>query len=350
MLELKEISKRFDDFAIDSISLKVEKGDYFVLLGQSGSGKSVLLQIVAGLILQDSGLVMIDGKNCTIEKIQKRQTGYLFQDYALFPHLTVKENIAYPLKNLKITKKEAERLIEQISKSFEIFHLLKKMPETLSGGEKQRVALARCLIVKPKLLLLDEPLSAIDAQIRPQVRKLLRDINKNGQTIVHITHDQEEAIALANKVAVINNGKLLQSGEVHDVFLHPRSSYIASFLGIKNFFKCSLSSNGDKKAVILKDNLSFYLETDDEKGEGFVLIDASSVSLSEKEPETSSRNCFRGIISEIIPYKNGFEVFVDIGVMLCCLISKMSFENFQLSEGRKIWVSFKSNTVNYIKS
>jgi ABC-type Fe3+/spermidine/putrescine transport system ATPase subunit len=349
MLKIEDISKNFGEFAIQSISMEINKGDYFVLLGQSGSGKSVLLQIIAGLIKPDSGQIYIDMLNITHEKIQKRQTGYLFQDYALFPHLTVWENIAYPLRAKRVPKPETERLITEISKSFEIDHLLKKKPEYLSGGEKQRVALARSLVFKPKILLLDEPLSALDTQLRPQIRKLLRDINKAGQTIVHITHDQEEAISLANKVGVISNGNLLQFGSRHDVFQHPRSTYIASFLGIKNFFNCNLVSNGDKKEVIISDLISFYTETEETSGDGFAIIDASTIVLSEKKPDTSMRNCFQGKISEIVPYKNGLEVFMDIGVTICCLISKSSYNFFHLLEGMHIWASFKSNSVRFIK-
>jgi molybdopterin-binding protein len=349
MLEVKSISKRFDNFAIDSISFSVEEGDYFILLGQSGSGKSVILQLIAGLLQADSGEIYIEGRSIRLEKIQKRGTGYLFQDYALFPHLSVKENIAYPLKNIKISGAAARRLVEQISISFEISHLLNKMPKVLSGGEKQRVALARSLIVKPKILLLDEPLSAIDTQLKAQIRYLLRKINQEGQTIMHITHDQDEAIALANKVAVIQDGKLLQTGAIEDVFQHPQSEYIASFLGIKNFFRCILFNGEDKKAVLSQQNISIFLETDEMNGDGFVIIDAASVFLSEKEHEGSARNSFHGTVIEIIPYKSGFEVFVDIGVKICCLVSKVSFSNSQLNTGKMVWISFKSNSVRFVK-
>ncbi len=349
MLELKDISKRFGDFVINSLSLKVEMGDYLVLLGQSGSGKSVILQIIAGLIKADSGKIIIDGHDCTNEKIQNRQAGYLFQDYALFPHLSVNENIKYPLKNTNIAHVEAEYKIAEISNLFEISHLLRKMPETLSGGEKQRVALARALVVQPKILLLDEPLSAIDTQLKAQIRDLLRKINKNGQTIIHITHDQEEAISLANKVAVIHNGSVLQTGAVQEVFQNPRSPYIASFLGIKNFFKCSLSSIKDEKVAIIQNGITFHLDCDENISEGFVIIDAASISLSNEKIVSSSRNCFEGKILEIIPFKNGFEVFVDIGIKICCLISRVSLISLNLATGKNVWVSFKSSSVSYIK-
>jgi ABC-type Fe3+/spermidine/putrescine transport system ATPase subunit len=349
MLKLNGIEKKFGDFAIHSLSLKVEHGDYFVLLGQSGSGKSVILQIITGLIQQDSGDVIIDGKNCNTEKIQNRHAGYLFQDYALFPHLSVKQNIAYPLKNQKISFTEAELKIKQIAYSFELDHLLNKMPETLSGGEKQRVALARSLIVQPKILLLDEPLSALDTQLKASIRNLLRTINKKGQTIIHITHDHGEAISLANKVAVIHDGNLLQSGTLHEVFQHPRSLYVASFLGIKNFFKCTLLLHHGEKQVKLENGISFTVECEESEAEGFVIIDADSIILSDTESESSARNCFYGCISEIIPYKNGFEVFVDIGIKICCLITKLSLSKLSLAESKNVFVSFKANSAKFIK-
>lgn len=349
MLELRNIRKTFGEFAIEDVSLKVQEGDYFILLGQSGSGKSVLLQIIAGLIKPDVGEFLLTGKDYTHIKIQDRQVVYLFQDYALFPHMNVFDNIAFPLRNQRLSIATVSKQVESIADSFGIVHLLKKKPDTLSGGEKQRVALARSLVLKPRVLLLDEPLSALDTQIRPQIRKLLRDINKQGQTILHITHDQEEAISLGNRVAVIHQGKLLQSGEIHEVFLYPKSNYIASFLGIRNFFNSTLSQNGDKKAVILPNGISFFLETEELSGEGFVMIDADSVILSEKVTESSARNCFQGVIVEMVPYKNGYEVFVDIGIKMCSLVSRASFDRLGLLEGKKAWVSFKSNSVRFIK-
>jgi molybdopterin-binding protein len=349
MLELRNIRKSFGEFAIDDVSLKVHEGDYFMLLGQSGSGKSVLLQIIAGLIKPDAGEFLLGGKDYTYKKIQDRQVVYLFQDYALFPHMSIFENIAFPLRNQRLSNALIHQKVESIASSFEIAHLLKKRPETLSGGEKQRVALARSLVVKPRVLLLDEPLSALDTQLRPQIRKLLRNINKQGQTILHITHDQEEAISLGNRVAVIHQGQLLQSGEIHEVFLYPKSNYIASFLGIRNFFNCTLIQNKDKKVVILPNEISFFLETEEQDGDGFAIIDADSVILSEKVPESSARNCFQGVIVEMVPYKNGYEVFVDIGIKMCSLVSRASFDRLGLLEGKKAWVSFKSNSVRFIR-
>ncbi|RLD63190.1 MAG: ABC transporter ATP-binding protein, partial [Bacteroidetes bacterium] len=202
MLKVKNISKKLDDFNIKDISFSVNKGDYFIILGVSGAGKSVILEMIAGLMQPNSGTIYLNNKNITNEKIQKRKLGLVFQDYAVFPHLSVKENISYPLKNRGLEKKEIQNRLNQLAEEMSISHLLNRKPTTLSGGELQRVALARTLALNPECLLLDEPLSSLDIQLKNDLRGLLRKINKKGQTIIHVTHDYEEAIFLANKVAV----------------------------------------------------------------------------------------------------------------------------------------------------
>ena len=350
MLELKNISKKYDSFNLEDISLSVEKGDYFVLLGASGAGKTLILEIIAGIIQTDKGEIFLDKINITNKKIQKREIGLVFQDLAVFPHLSVKENIEYPLKNYKIKKSIIREKVNNISKKLNIDHILNRKPSTLSGGELQRVALARTLVSNPKILLLDEPLSSIDIQLKNELRKLLRRINNAGQTIIHVTHDYEEAVLLANKVAVLNEGKLLQTGTAREVFQFPKSKFVASFTGVRNFFPCVLmpsDSEGLKNAII-DNSIEIKLQNDKKQGEGFILINDNAIIVSNDKPKTSACNNLFGEILEIVPANNSIELIVDIGIKISVLISLESCKNLSLFEGKKIWISFKATNVKFL--
>lgn len=206
MLKVKDLSLNLSGFALQNISFSLGKGGYLVVLGKSGSGKSLLLECIAGLKKPDAGQVFLDDTEIQNQSIQKRNIGLLFQDYALFPHLTVFDNIAYSLHGQ--SKSEAKKIVGQWAAETEIQHLLGRFPNHLSGGEKQRVALARILAMKPKLLLLDEPLSALDSDLLADSIRLLKKINETGQTIIHVTHNQMEVEQLAKQIARMENGKL----------------------------------------------------------------------------------------------------------------------------------------------
>ena len=236
MLDVQHIEKVYQDFSLKDISFQVEDGDYFVILGPSGAGKTQILEILAGLILPDEGKIMLDDREITYRKIQKRPFGLVFQDLAIFPHLSVRDNIRYPLRSGRTGRKEMDELTATIAASTEISHLLERRPSSLSGGELQRVALARTLMRKPRYLLLDEPLASLDVSLRQGLRSLLKRLNTEGQTIIHVTHDYEEAMVLAGKVAVLDQGRIIQSGPADQVFHHPESEFMARFTGVKNYF------------------------------------------------------------------------------------------------------------------
>src|SRR5450759_1904868 len=240
MLRLININRRLGDFALTDINLEVSDGQYYVLLGRSGSGKTQLLELIAGLEHPDRGTIMLDDLDITRQRIQDRKVGIVFQDYAVFPHMTVFGNIAYPLKARKEDKKYIVEKVEKAAISMNIKHILDRSTEKLSGGELQRVALARTLITSPRLLLLDEPLSSLDTSLKDDLKRLLRNLNKGGQTIIHVTHDYGDAISLAKRVGVIHNGKIIQEGSVDEVFKNPSNRFVARYAGIRNFFSVSI--------------------------------------------------------------------------------------------------------------
>ncbi len=333
MLELKNISVSFKDFSLTDFSIDVEKGDYFVILGESGAGKSVILEAIAGLVTPSAGSIRINEKDITKETIQKRPVGLVFQDYAIFPHMTVYENIIYPLKRKKLSKSIIKEKAETLAAEMGISHLLHRNTTTLSGGEQQRVALARTLALDPEFLLLDEPLSSLDIKLREDLRSLLRTLNKKGQTIIHVTHEYEEAIALANKIAVVNNGKLIQKGTPDDVFHNPKSEFVANFTGVKNFFKTKIT---DINKAIIKNNIELIIAYDKVGAEGFALIRSEDIFVSEQRPETSAANNFKGVIIDTIPTKSGYELIVDVGVNLSVVITRKSYELLSLNQGKEI--------------
>ena len=350
MLILKNISKKLEDFNLKNISFKVNKGDYFVILGMSGAGKTVLFEIIAGLITRDTGEIFLDGKNITKEKIQNRSVGLVFQDYAVFPHMSVKDNIAYPLKSKKVKSSLIKTRVQKLAQDMSISHLLDRRPGTLSGGELQRVALARTLALNPKVLLLDEPLSSVDVKLKNELRSLLRKLNKKGQTIVHITHDYEEAISLANKIAVMQNGTIVQCGKTKDVFENPASEFVANLTGIKNFYKAKIKidKENNRKIAVINKSLFFNLLTDYKNVSGNVLIKKNEIIISNDKITTSACNNFKGTILEIVRAHLGVEIIVDIGVKLSILITDSSLHNLTLFEGKEIWVSFKASSVKFL--
>jgi len=236
MLEIQHLIKMFGNFkATNDISLKVEKGEFVTILGPSGSGKSTVLRMIAGLETPSSGDIFINDKNVTKLAPQKREIGLVFQSYALFPNMTVTENIAYPLRSRKWTKSDISERINELLSMVGLEHRAAHYPHQLSGGEKQRVALVRSLAFRPPLLLLDEPLSALDAKVREKLRVSLKDIQKAmGVTTLMVTHDQEEAFELSDRIIVMNEGRIEQIGTPTEIYYTPKTNFTASFVGQTN--------------------------------------------------------------------------------------------------------------------
>lgn len=348
MLEVKNISVRLGAFQLRDIQFSVGKGEYFVLLGMSGAGKSVLLQIIAGMIPLDSGEIFLKGKDISRDKIQNRGVGLVFQDSSVFPHMNVFNNIAYPLRNRNHKKAFIHKTVKELAELTNITALLNRSPVGLSGGEQQRVALARALALQPDCLLLDEPISSLDVQLRGEMRSLLRRINQTGQTIVHVTHDYEEAAILANRIGVMEDGRLVQTGSADEVFHHPKSEFVANFVGIRNFFEGTLKGNGDSLKSFSIQGIELRLLSDMDDGKGHVIIRGEDIILSEMEPQSTAANKMKGRIRDIEPARIGFEVFVDCGTVFSALVSKESTEKFSLQTGKEIWLSFKASAVKFI--
>lgn len=249
-LTLKNLTKRFGDFvAVDDLDLVIPEGSFFALLGPSGCGKTTTLRMVAGLEEPSSGSIFIGNTDITYEKPYKRPVNTVFQNYALFPHLTIYENVAFGLRRRGV--KDVDAQVQKALELVELTHLSSRKPNQLSGGQQQRIALARAIVNRPALLLLDEPLGALDLKLRRAMQIELKWIQTEvGITFVHVTHDQEEAMTMADTIAVMNEGKIEQMGSPADLYDNPRTSFVANFLGQSNLIKGSIvDASGDNKVV-----------------------------------------------------------------------------------------------------
>ena len=265
-LELKEIKKSFTEgeAVLDNISLEISKGEFITLLGSSGCGKTTTLRIIAGLEQPDAGSVWLDGREVTGLEPNQRDVNTVFQNYALFPHMNVAENIGYGLKLKKVPKSEIRKKVSQMLELVQLEGYEKRKPSELSGGQKQRVAIARALVNNPKVLLLDEPLGALDLQLRRAMQIELKHLQKKlGITFIYITHDQEEAINMSDRIAVMKDGRIEQIGTPDEIYNHPKTSYVATFVGNANILHGAAESIQGQNAIVKigNDKVIVKLET-----------------------------------------------------------------------------------------
>ena len=304
-IKLRSVSKKFDEFtAVDNIDLDIYKGELFSLLGGSGCGKTTLLRMLAGFETPSSGTIHIDGVDMTEVPPYDRPINMMFQSYALFPHMTVEQNVAYGLKRDKIPKNEIKRRVEEILSMVELSDFVKRKPHQLSGGQRQRVALARALVKRPKVLLLDEPLGALDKRLREQTQfELINIQDQLGVTFVVVTHDQEEAMTLSTRMAMMDAGKFQQIGEPTEVYEYPESRLVANFIGSANMFEGRVSkSDADHVVVTSKElGVEFYTNHPISIIEGtkvWVAVRPEKITLSKTSLDATT-NQLKGVVVDI---------------------------------------------------
>jgi spermidine/putrescine transport system ATP-binding protein len=263
-VELESVTKRFRELvAVDELSLELAQGEFFTLLGPSGCGKTTTLRIVAGFEEPTSGRVLIDGSDVVALPAHRRPTNTVFQSYALFPHLTVGENVSFGLRRKKVARDEIDRRVHEELERVGLAEQVSRRPNQLSGGQQQRVALARALVNYPKVLLLDEPLGALDLKLRKGLQVELKRIQREvGITFLYVTHDQEEALTMSDRIAVMNEGRVEQVGSAEDVYERPTTSFVAGFIGVSNLMPGVVSSTGDPGRVRLDSGVEVDAEVD----------------------------------------------------------------------------------------
>ncbi|MBM3404547.1 MAG: ABC transporter ATP-binding protein [Bacteroidetes bacterium] len=311
MLQLINIEKSFPGFRLHPVNLQIHQGEYYVLLGQSGAGKSLLLEIIAGITRPDHGRVMLDSKDISNQRINQRNIGVIFQDISLFPHMLVFDNIAYPMISRNIGKTEVRRRVDELSRALGVSHLINRKPDGLSGGESQRVALARVLATSPKLLLLDEPLTSLDVLRKDELIRLLKQLNQDGMTILHVTHEVDEALSLASHLAILHDGKLLQSGSPEAITRYPASPFVARLMEIKNCIEVIYQDAVGQYIAADNHAVVFHLPVNPGFRAGHLLIHQKHIRILE---EPSAEKSFSATITDTSLTLHGLEITVDIGI------------------------------------
>ncbi|MBP1910911.1 tungstate ABC transporter ATP-binding protein WtpC [Thermococcus stetteri] len=343
MLEVRGISKDYREFHLRDVTFSVKRGEHFIILGPSGAGKTVLLEVIAGIIEPDSGRIFLNGEeDITSLPPEKRGLAYIPQNYALFPNMSVFENIAFGLKVRKAPKAEIERKVRELSEILGISHLLKRKPKTLSGGEQQRVAIARALAVEPKLLLLDEPFANLDVGTRGRlIREMKRWRKELGFTALHVTHSFEEAVSLGDRVGVMLGGRLVQTGPVREVFSRPASEEVAKFLGFENIIE------GTADGRTLKANGITIELPIEASGRVRVGVRPEDIVLSAEPLKSSMRNTFEAVVEGVEELGPLVRVRLRAGnTELSAFITRSSVFELGLEAGKKVWVGFKASAVH----
>jgi len=334
--------------AVDDVSLKISEGEFFVLLGPSGCGKTTTLRIIAGLEKADSGRVYIDGKDVTDLPPKDRDVAMVFQDYALYPHMKVRDNVAFPLKIRRMPKQEINKRVKEVAELLGIDDVLDRYPYELSGGQQQRVALARALVRQPKIFLMDEPLSNLDAKIRIYLRSELKALQRKlNVTTIYVTHDQAEALSLGNRIAVMNKGKVMQIGTPDEIFNSPSNTFVANFIGSPptNILEALVTQSSD--GVIL-DFGEFKVKAEKIIGKSYVNVAIEQYSdkiLVGIRPEyfkfslEPTPNSFtKGKVVVIEPLGSETILTVNIGSMFIKIKTFIDVKELGIKEGREIWL------------
>jgi molybdate/tungstate transport system ATP-binding protein len=295
MIQIKDLCIQFSEFSLKNINLNINKHEFFILLGPTGSGKTLLVESIAGILPITSGKIMINNHDMTFAPPEKRNVGIVYQDYALFPHMTVMENIQYGLTYHKQSADDMQRIHNLMTKTG-ILKLSNRKISTLSGGEKQRIALIRALAVNPSILLLDEPLSSLDPEFRDDIQKQLKILHKNtGTTFLMVTHNFAEALFLGDQGAVLNNGIIEQCGPVETLFKAPQTPFVARFMGFKNIFEATIDNK-----VAKTDNFELEINNPEVSGRKFICFRGEDIQIVPKYPNTIQCNTILGKIVAII--------------------------------------------------
>lgn len=339
------IKKFGEHTVIPGLSLDIAEGELFTLLGPSGCGKTTLLRMIAGFNSIEGGDFYFDKLHINDIEPRKRNIGMVFQNYAIFPHLTVEGNVRFGLKNRTRDKTFIKNETEKILKTIQIYEYRNKMPEILSGGQQQRVALARALVIKPDVLLMDEPLSNLDAKLRIELRKVIRDIQRRvGITTVYVTHDQEEAMAISDRIAVMNDGKIQHVGFPQDIYHRPKNLFVATFIGRTNIFDGEIQSMPDgKKKLLLENNYAMEMKS-------LNYINCEHVKVSVRPEDfiicESDEEGFCGTVLDSIYLGLNIHYTVELENGIKVEIIKESDLMDHIKHGEKVMLSIKKHKIN----
>jgi len=349
MISIRNLRVRVGGFQLQDINIDVQSGEYFIVLGPTGAGKTLLLETIAGFHPVLQGSMWINDKEITGLTPEKRGIGIVYQDQVLFPHLSVRGNIAFGLKSLRCPKNEIMTRVNNIAQLWDITDLLPRNPSTLSGGEKQKVALARALVMEPAVLLLDEPLSALDIETKERMQRQLIDIHLRLKlTIIHVSHDFEEAVVLGSRVAVMSDGQIVQVGIPDDVLRRPNSEFVARFALSRNVFSGQAEDAGNDYAVVNIEGTRILAATC-LRGAVRISIRPEDILLCREPPQSTMENVFGGTFTDVVDRGTLIHVTVRVPPDFICCATRQAFEALKLSKGSKAWVAFKASSAHAFK-
>jgi molybdate/tungstate transport system ATP-binding protein len=353
MIEFDRVTISLGDFLLDNVSLTIRNGDFYFIMGPSGAGKTIILEAIAGLHEPDSGKILYDGRNVRGIAPEKRRIGLVYQDYSLFPHMTVEKNIAFGMKMRRLQKSEIRAQVNELMERFEIKHLSSRAPLTLSGGEQQRVAIARALAINPEYLLLDEPLSALDPITREHFIGELRSLHRDrGLTIVQVTHDRRDAARLGTRMAMIINGRLIQEDSVETIFSSPEMDQVARFIGYENIYPGEIISCENGLCTVDIGKIRVYAIANARKGDHVsICVRADEITLFSLDgSKSSAQNTFEGVVTGSETSGALVTVQIDIGIIVSAIITAKSAEELALEPGKPVGLSFKATAVHVMQA
>jgi ABC-type Fe3+/spermidine/putrescine transport system ATPase subunit len=348
-LKLENISKSWLGFELKNINVTVENGDYFIILGPTGAGKTLLLETIMGFHHPDEGRITLDGVDITDVPPEKRNIGYVSQKCVLFPHINVHQNVEFGLKMRGIAKTERYQRVNQVLDFAGLKSLAHRLPATLSGGEKQKVALARVLATNPQTIIFDEPLTAIDAETARELKKELKRIHKNGKTIVHVTHNQIEGFGLGNKMAVMNSGEIVQTGKPKEIFVKPLNKFVARFLGYENIFAAQLVEKQGSLSLVNAEGVELKVSESIDATECIIAVRPEDVSISFSPIRSEAVNVLKGTIVEFADQGPTVSIIVDAALSFSVIMTKSSFVEKNHEIGQEVWIAFKNGSVKVIE-
>ncbi len=348
VLEVRHLNAEIGNFRLTDVNFSVVKGEIFVIVGENGAGKTKLLDAISGFLPVKSGKVLLNGEDITRKLPQERNMGYIFQTLALFPHLTVRENTLYGLRVKRV--RNAEEQLEKIASVFKIEHLMERKPDMLSGGEKQKVALARALILRPAIVLLDEPTSALSPMERKRIDCEIKNVfSEMRQSAVFVTHNIDEAYVMGGKIGVMENGRIVQIGTTKEVVYRPATENVAAAFGeVNTIYGTVIKSEGGISVARFKGGEISFLGEFAPGSRIKLLVRPEDILIKSSPAKTSARNNFKGTAKDISFRGPLARITVDIGEELIVYITKQSFEELRVEKGKAVTLSFKITAVHPI--
>lgn len=355
MVELRQITKRFGSFeALQCTNLEIKAGEFMTFLGPSGCGKTTCLRLISGFDAPTSGQILIDGRDVTWDPPYRRDVNQVFQSYALFPHLTIYENIAFGLRMKRVSAPEIKKRVDRVIQMTSLEAFVDRRPAQMSGGQRQRVALARAIICEPKVLLLDEPLSALDAKLRAQMRIELKLLQKKlGITFIFVTHDQEEALTMSDRVAVINEGRVEQIGTVHEIYYQPATRFVASFIGETNLINAEvIGADAPLTLCRLEGGLTLRIPISPTPIGTKILLSLRPEKIRLHQADPGSTNSFPARISMKV-FKGAVDDLTLVtqgGLELRALLANDGQTELDFHEGESIFACIQPEDINIIQA